>query len=588
MATPASPSASITEPASLTPRPADGRLGRAKEKKTSSLPSLEGQRFYPLGYPKPPENAHKKQKSRNHLVTWQEFVMDGFGPTMSLASLVSWQDMLSYSPPPHGADGTTTPPEIQNALEDKKKKNTREKLIKSIQAVGRTKSKVSSTRQLEDAGIDTPNSLKDQKKLWIVSLGKASAFGSGKKPKKLDDKKGRRLSLQPKGFGEWASRAKKVFSGKKRAKKHKEYAQSSSNARVDEYSSSESDSNSPTPHQRLLRRSDAPTKITVRKASRHQPKLPSLLSGPSSSTVSIGQPVVGWTFLAPPGQLPTSGSSSLQALSTSHFLPPSQLIQNDVVDRSQAPLSTDPLAHRHRYSVDDINHNEDEEEAISSKALLEPRMSVADSTKSHETLWRRSVSSPSIASSLTSLSAIQGLGSRHSSIWDYRGSVVSIPRDSVVSIKDVKHALRANLTGNLPHKQNERCKTLHKRISDKPTHSHVNGMFSSSGHVNPYHLQLASSDSLRNNVEKESTSRTATPTAGERRPSIVRKDHMEIYNHPYFEVAPGERHTSLSSVNIGNRSGCSQRRSTMDSIGSYRTALDGTEHTTTDTSFVSF
>ncbi|KAF3913239.1 hypothetical protein AA313_de0208437 [Arthrobotrys entomopaga] len=587
MAAIAGPSTSTTE-STLAPRPAEGRPKPTKKKKTSSLPSFEVQRFCPAGYTENSDNSHKKQRSRNFLVTWQEFVMDGFGPTMSLASLVSWQDMLSYSPPPQGADGTTTPAEIQDTLEAKKKKNARDKLIEGIQTVIRDKNKGLRTRQLEDAGIDTPSSSKDPKKPWIVSLGKASTFGNGKKLKKPDDNKRRRLSLQPKSFGDWASRAKRIFSVKKKKTKKKGSASPLANTRDDESTSSESSSDSPTPHQRLLRRSDAPTKITVRKASRHQPDLPSLLSGPSSSTVSIGQPVVGWTFLAPPGQPTISGNESQRVPFTSHYSPPAQLIQSGVVGRLPAPLPADSFMHRH--SLDDINHNGGEDGAFSGKALLQQRMSVADSTKSHETLWRRSVSSPSIASSFTSLSAIQGFGSRNSSIWDYRGSVVSVPRDSIVSIKDVKHALRANLTGNLCYNRKEGCKSVQKGVSDKSTNPHATGMFSSSGHVDPDHLDASSSDSLGNDVdvEGELTSRNASVTTGGRKPSIVRKDHMDIYNHPYFEVAPGERHTSLSSVTVENRSSFSQRRATMDSIGSYRTALDGTGNTTGDASFVSF
>ncbi|KAF3926824.1 hypothetical protein ABW20_dc0101534 [Dactylellina cionopaga] len=369
--------------------------------------------------------------------------MDGFGPTMSLASLVSWQDMLCYSPPPpHCGDGVPTPPEAQDALEAKKKKtNARGKLITGIQAIVHSGSNNPSEMKSVGTSANKATSPHPYKKLWIVSLGKASTFNPSRKPKN----------------------------------------------------------------------------------------------------------------------------------------------DNDIPKRR---------------GNEDVNPNESDDPAAPGNVLLEQRMSVADSEKSHETLWRRSVSSPSISSSYTSLSIIPGPGSRNSS-WDYRGSVTSIPRGSVVSVRDMRQALRANLTGNLSHVSKDGNKisapslegVFLKRFSHTPTHAHVHGMFSTCGHDNPFHLEPASPSpsSPRAEAERPSTSRTATPTRDGRRPSIVRKDHMDIYGHPYFDdVAPGERHKSLSSLIFGSRSGNFNRRSTMDSIGSYETALDGTDDTTTDASFASF
>ncbi|KAK6524981.1 hypothetical protein TWF281_011871 [Arthrobotrys megalospora] len=569
----------------LTPRsPVERPKPLNRKKKKYSLSSLQGQRFHPPGKSVLSDTSSRKRRSRSNLLTWQEFVMDSFGPTMSLASLVSWQDMLCYSPPPQGGDGPSTPPEIRDALVAKKKKNTRERLIKGIQSLALSKGKGSPGRQTESNPSERTSSPKNTGRLWVVSLGKASTFSAGR-GSGPDRSPKRRFSVQSKALNGWASRAKKFLHLKKRSsKKGKSSMVSSTQDR--EYRSSSSGSNSPNPRRRLLARENAPTKITVRRPS-HRAGPISSASSASASTVSVTKPVSGWTFLSPPGR-PSSPGSSLPTPPAS-LQPPAQFILGGTVPQGPVP-AMDPLLRHHSITA---NPSEGEDLMVTGNTLLEPRMSVADSTKSHETLWRRSVSSPSISSSYTSLS-MPGGGSRHSSIWDHRSSIISIPRGSVVSIGDAKRTLRANLTGNLAHDSKAghgREGTIRKRVSDTPTHTHVHSMFCSSGHLAPFHVEPATPDvpDLEQEPEPEQKPPPARrATTHERRPSIVKKDHMEIYSHPYFEVAPSERHRSLSSVTFGSRSGNMQRRSTMDSMGSFRTALDGTEDSTADVSFASF
>ncbi|KAK6497421.1 hypothetical protein TWF481_011830 [Arthrobotrys musiformis] len=614
------PSPVLAKTTVLTPRSPVSHGGpspiKQKKKKKSSLSSLEGQRFYLPGKSAPPDNPSKKKRSRNNLLTWQEFVMDGFGPTMSLASLVSWQDMLCYSPPPQGADGPSTPPEVRDALVAKKKKNTRQKLMKGISSLSPNKSKGSPRRREENSQSGQPPSPpKSAKKLWLVSLGKASTFSPVQGPNVSESSK-KRLSIQPKAFGDWASRAKKLLHLKKPfLKKGKGTVMSSSPARGQGYRSSSSGSASPSPSRRLLAREDAPTKITVKRPSlRPDPISP--VSSASVSTVSVAQPVSGWTFLAPPGQS-SSPVSGLPAPPAS-LQPSVQLVSGGAIPPGELAPPMAPLLRHHSITA---NTSEFEQGAVNN--LLEPRMSVADSVKSHETLWRRSVSSPSISSSYTSLSIPSG-GSRQSSIWDYRGSIVSIPRGSIVSMGDAKRTLRANLTGNLTYDSRGREGALRKRVSDTPTHTHVHSMFCPSGHLAPFHVDPTTSDVPKPEAEptpktgpletnpapethpaleinpalgtkpapeaelEQQEPLTRRATFGGRKPSVVRKDHLEIYSHPYFEVAPNERHQSLSSLTSDSRSGHVQRRSTMDSVASFRTALDGAEDSMADVSFSSF
>ncbi|KAK6346381.1 hypothetical protein TWF730_010707 [Orbilia blumenaviensis] len=608
-----SPNSSPTraKPATLSPRSPVERPKPRKKKNKSSLSSFKGQRFYPPGSPETSGDSSKGRKSRSNLITWQEFVMDGFGPTMSLASLVSWQDMLSYSPPPHGGDGSSTPPEIRDALYAKKKRNTRELFVRGIQSLTSSKGKSSQKTQAGNiTGRQHSSSPRNTGKPLVASFGKASTFSAGQKPVIHENSKRRRwsgisfwwwvefnlnnyagdlgFSIQSKSLSNWALRAKEFLSLKKSSsKKGKGIAKPSTQTPEYHSSSSSSGSSSPNPRRRLLARENTPNKITVRRAS-HQPEPISLVSPVSSasgSAVSITKPVSGWTFLAPPGQPPSPGNglptppASLQ--------PPAQLVL-DAATLQEPPVPPMSPLSRHRSIA--ANPNEDKGPTALGNDLLEPRMSVADSTKSHETLWRRSMSSPSISSSYTSLS-MPGGGSRHSSIWDYRGSIVSIPRGSIVSMEDAKRALLANLTGNLTHDSKAREETIHKRISDTPIHTHVNGMFFSSGHLAPFHMEPAKPDMPVLASEPEPEQQEPPPrraTIGERMPSIVKKDHMEIYSHPYFEVVPSERHRSLSSVTFGSRSRYVQRQSTMDSIGSFQTALDGTKDPIEDVSFASF
>ncbi|KAF3130977.1 hypothetical protein TWF703_007971 [Orbilia oligospora] len=571
--------------ASLAPRPPVNRPRPINRKKKSSLSSLERQRFYLPGKSAPSDEL-LKSRSRNNLLTWQEFVMDGFGPTMSLASLVSWQDMLCYSPPTQGLDGPGTPPEIRDALVAKKQKNTRGRFIKSIQLITPNKNRKSPRRQIEgDPSRQSSPPRRNTGKPWMVSFGKASTFGAEQSQGPGNSK--RRFSIQSKPLSDWASRAKKFLHLKRPSLKKGKGSVMSSPTRDREYRSSSSGSVSPNPNRRLLARENAPTKITVKRPSlRSDPISP--VSSASVSTASIAQPVSGWTFLAPPGQSSSLGSSApTPAVS---LQTPVQFIMGGAIPPGQSIPPINPLLRHHsvtanRSKVGDPGAGDN---------LLEPRMSVADSTKSHETLWRRSVSSPSISSSYTSLSMPSG-GSRQSSIWDYRGSIVSIPRGSVVSVSDAKRTLRANLTGNLTHDSRSREGAIRKRVSDTPTHTHVHSMFCPSGHLAPFHMESSIPD-----IPKLETEPTPEPepeqqsplsrraTIGGRRPSIVKRDHLEIYSHPYFEVAPNERHRSLSSVTFGSRPEHVQRHSTMDSMGSFRTALDGTEDSTADVSFSSF
>ncbi|KAK6505987.1 hypothetical protein TWF506_010914 [Arthrobotrys conoides] len=573
--------------AALTPRSPVNRPKPTNKTNKSSLSSLERQRFYLPGRPALPDGL-SKSRSRNNLLTWQEFVMDGFGPTMSLASLVSWQDMLCYSPPPQGLDGPGTPPEIRDALVAKKKKNTRDRFMKGIQSLAPNKSRSSPRRQIEDvpSGQSSPPS-RNTGKLW-ASLGKASTFSADQRHNPGNSK--RRFSIQSKPLSDWASRAKKFLHLTKPSLKKGNGSVRSSPTGDQGYRSSSSGSASPNPNRRLLARENAPTKITVKRPSLRPDSISpvSPVSSASVSTASITQPVSGWTFLAPPGQPSNPGSSMPTPVAP--LQPPVQFILGGAVPPGQSIPPMDPLLRHHSITA---NHNEVEDSGAENN-LLEPRMSVADSTKSHETLWRRSVSSPSISSSYTSLS-MPSAGSRQSSIWDYRGSIVSIPRGSVVSVGDAKRTLRANLTGNLTHDPRGREGAIRKRVSDTPTHTHVHSMFCPSGHLAPFHMESSTTDATK--LETEPTTEPdpeqlaplpRRATIGERRPSIVKKDHLEIFSHPYFEVAPNERHRSLSSVTFGSRSEQVQRQSTMDSMGSFRTALDGTEDSTADVSFSSF
>ncbi|KAF3206000.1 hypothetical protein TWF106_000986 [Orbilia oligospora] len=460
--------------ASLVPRPPASRPKPINRKKKSSLSSLERQRFYLPGKFVPSDEL-PKSRSRNNLLTWQEFVMDGFGPTMSLASQVSWQDMLCYSPPPQGLDGPGTPPEIRDALVAKKQKNTRGRFIKGIQSITPNKNRKSPRKQIEgDPNRQSSPPCRSTGKPWTVSFGKASTFGAEQSQGPGNSK--RRFSIQSKPLSDWASRAKKFLHLKRPSLKKGKGSVMSSPTRDREYRSSSSGSASPNPNRRLLARENAPTKITVKRPSlRSDPISPD--SSANVSTASITQPVSGWTFLAPPGQPPSLGSSVPTPAAS--LQPPVQFIMGGATPPGQPIPPINPLLRHHSVTA---NRSEVEDPGAGNN-LLGPRMSVADSTKSHETLWRRSVSSPSISSSYTSLSM---------------------------------------------------------------------------------------------------------PSGGSRRPSIVKKDHLEIYSHPYFEVAPNERHRSLSSVTFGSRREHVQRHSTMDSMGSFRTALDGTEDSTADVSFSSF
>ncbi|KAJ6256047.1 hypothetical protein Dda_9139 [Drechslerella dactyloides] len=574
------PSSPAVKIAAQTPRPPTTRLTRSRRQKRSSLSSLEGQRSYLPGSLVPHRHPATKRRIRAHRLTWQEFVLEGFGPTVSLASLVSWQDMLCYSPPPPlGFDGPGTPPESQEAFGETSQQNAREGPL------DRTAVEPSNDSADEGALI-----LKAPRKHWRI--GKSSKLAPFRKPRAEVNIEEKRPTVPSKVFGAWASRAKRFFHLKRKK---------SSNRRDipellpvnqrdhEEGSASSSSSTSPDPRQRLLKK-DVPSKITVRKPS-YRPDLPSVASSASSSSLSRTTPAVNWSYFTPPDQV-----SSANGLQVPPNFPQSAPTPSTVTkeDGQKIPFMS-PLIRHHSHTQ--LNETDEEGAEILDYAMTAQRKSVPDSTKSHETLWRRSISSPSISSSYTSLSMLAGASSRQSSIWDYRGSATAIPRGSVASIGDVKRALRANLTGNMPPQPSMKEGTgipsvessFPEQIKNKLMHTHLHEIFSSSRRLNPFHADQDAGPSAEPETStRPSTSGTTTPTQDGRRLSIVKKDHMDIYNHPYFAVAPGEKHKSLSSVSFGATPGTTPRRSTMDSTASYTTALDGMDDPAADASFSSF
>ncbi|KAF3929531.1 hypothetical protein ABW19_dt0203954 [Dactylella cylindrospora] len=288
--------------------------------------------------------------------------MEAFKSTVSLASLVSWKEVIQSSPPPTGNDGPSdTPPEVRDALETKKQQSAFGKFKNTARIFSSGSKKING--EMSRGGSDEVSSGNSSKRFWIT--GKSSTFNSGQKLKK----------------------------GKSNA-----------------------------------------------------PKRPAITAP------------IPWT-------IKDCGTKSKQ---TAEFAELNiERNQQPALVEAVAPedpilLSMEPLFRSH--SINEVvpihNLNKGEQNATGSQQ----RPSIADSTKSHETIWRRSISSPSISSSYTSLSMMHGVGSRHSSIWDYRSSVTSIPRGSVGSIQDVKKALRANLTGQVPRISVDGDKALGEEI----------------------------------------------------------------------------------------------------------------------------
>ncbi|KAK6353141.1 hypothetical protein TWF696_005131 [Orbilia brochopaga] len=211
---------------------------------------------------------------------------------MSLASLVSWQDMLSYSPPPpQGFDGPGTPPEVQEASEPTVNQDDRQSSLNGIQSSTQTHDETSYTPTVpsKDSLNERALVLKPRRKSWMT--GKSHTFAVLRKPKPESKAPQRRTSISSKGFGDWASRAKRFFRLKKRSSKKGETAEALPVDHQDqeESSSASPGSISPDPRRHLLDK-NTPSKITVRKAS-YRPDQGSVISSASSSSLSRATPV---------------------------------------------------------------------------------------------------------------------------------------------------------------------------------------------------------------------------------------------------------------------------------------------------------